>query len=259
MLKTDGVAVLGHAFEPGMIAHARDRLLRIAENERRNGTAVMEDGASASGRLDPGPNQRVTGLVDKDPVFRDLATSPVLTDMAGRLFAENYGYPDDVVERLELDTVLLSSMSANIAGNGGRPMQLHADQGFVPPSIAIPLVLNVVVPLVDFAESNGATRVAPGSHVTDPTEMFVDPPDTHAVEAEVGSVIFLDGRTVHGTGANQTDSSRPALLINYCPPWVRPFEHRPVATSDGREVRSAADRRLAELRGGRRWFVFGVG
>ena len=257
-LRSLGVAVLDDAVSSETVALARDRLDHIARQEQATGAAIMDDGTSASGRLRPGPNQRVVSLVDKDVIFRDLVATPVFSELAGRLFAESYHYPAEVVASLELDSTLLSSATANIASPGGEEMALHADQGFVPPKVDIPLILNVVLPLVDFTAENGATRVAPGSHLADPRQLFAQPPATTPVLAGAGQAILIDGRTWHGTGANRSGRSRPALLINYCRPWVRPFE-TPTTDAVHRFSRSTSpsDRRLAELQGLRRWFVYG--
>ena len=44
-------------------------------------------------------------------------------------------------------------------------------------------------------------------------------------------MILFDGRTWHRTGANTTDKSRPVVLVNYCRPWVRPFDDNIAKTS----------------------------
>ena len=257
-LRSSGVAILTGVFGTDEIERARRRLDEIAAAERIAGVALHDDGRSASGELSSGANQRVLSLITKDPIFRQMATAPALVEAARRLFAASYPYPPEVVERLQLDAVLVSSVSANIARTGGHEMELHTDQGFVPPTIGIPLILNAVVPLVDFTVGNGATRVAPGSHVLDARQLVAHPPTARPVEAPAGAALLIDGRTWHGTGANRTPHPRPAVLVNYCPPWMRPFEdHDRRTVTDLAGSDAPHDRHLSELLGLRRWFVYG--
>lgn len=254
-LRDHGVAVLRDLVDGAGLAALRDRLERVAGDERRAGTALLEDGAVADGRYRPGPNQRVMSLLGKGEEFVRLAAHPLLVQVARRTFGASYGHPDRVVEEHGLDRVQLSSMTANIANPGGSTMQVHADQGFVPASTPYPILLNAVVPLVDFARENGATTVAPGSHLEDPTRLSIDPPSTQPVEAPAGSAILIDGRTWHGTGANRTSSPRPALLLTYCPPWVRPFSAHAIELAP--DVLAAATDEVVELLGFEPWFVHG--
>lgn len=254
-LATTGVAVLRDVLTAAEVARARSRLAEIAQHERQAGHAVLEDGSAADGSYRPGVNQRIDSLVVKDDCFAAIAAHPVLLRMARSVFAGTYPYPDTILHQYGFDRATLSSMTANIANPGGQAMTLHTDQGFVPPSTPFPILLNAVLPLVDFTADNGATRVAPGSHLTDPTEVYANPPTAQPVEAPAGSAVLIDGRTSHGTGQNRTDGSRPAILLNYCPPWVRPF------TNHGLEVDQhlleAASAELLEVLGYQRWLVFG--
>jgi len=50
-------------------------------------------------------------------------------------------------------------------------------------------------------------------------------------------------------GANRTDEPRPALLVNYCPPWVRPFSNHLLELDPQKP--------LLDLLGCRRWFIYG--
>lgn len=249
-LEEHGVAVLKAALDDHAVFSARSLLEHLATQEREAGHAITEDGSSASGVYKPGPNQRVAHLLGKRAEFNRIAAHPVVLAIARRVFASSYGYPADVVDELDLNSILLSSVSANIANAGGSEMTLHTDQGFVPPQLPFPVVLNVIWPLVDFTEANGATNIAPGSHLVDPTQYFAEPPSTVPLVTEAGNAVFIDGRTWHGTGTNHSNASRPAILANYCPPWVRPFDSS-LSTLDPTGAVSG------ELLGRNRWFVYG--
>lgn len=249
-LHEHGVAIVKSALDDQAVRAARSLLEELATEEREAGHAIKEDGTSASGIYKPGPNQRVADLLGKRTGFDRFATHPVVLAIARRIFAASYGYPDDVVDELDLDSILLSSLSANIANAGGLAMTLHTDQGFVPPQLPFPVILNVIWPLVDFTETNGATNIAPGSHLVDPTQYFPEPPPTKPLATKAGNAVLIDGRTWHGTGTNQSNASRPAILANYCPPWVRPFDTSLTMLEPTGEISD-------ELLGRRRWFVYG--
>ncbi|MDY7105511.1 MAG: phytanoyl-CoA dioxygenase family protein [Actinomycetota bacterium] len=254
-LSVAGVAVLAGALPDERVAEAREHLDAVAEAERRAGTAILEDGSSSDGQYRSGANQRVVALLAKGEVFRRLAVDRAVVEIIRRAFGGTYGYPDEVVETYGLDRVLVSSVTANIARRGGREMGLHADQGFVPATTPYPVIVNAVWPLVDFTADNGATRVAPGSHLQDQVALTTQPPATIAVEAPAGSVVLVDGRTWHGTGANRTSRPRPAILATYCRPWVRTFANHALELDP--QVLVDAPDELLDLVGYRPWLTFG--
>ena len=241
-LERTGIAIVQDAIDGSVVVTALSRLNQLASDERERGTAFLEDGAAADGNYAPGPNQRVLSLLEKGSIFAELACHDVPTSLTRQVFARSYGYPDDVVQRLGFDEFRLSSATANIANRGGVPMTLHADQGFIPPT-DYPIIVNALWPLVDIDHSNGATEVVPGSHLANPLAMSSSPPRPQPIAATAGSVVLIDGRTWHRTGANKTDHSRPVVLVNYCRPWVRPFDDDIVAIS-------------RDLLPSRPWFVY---
>lgn len=222
-LARTGLAIVQDALSETLAEEALEQLNRIAADERHRGSALLEDGSSADGRYAPGPNQRVLALLEKAAVFADLACHRAPLTLARRAFGESYGYPQDVVDHFGFADLRLSSATANIANCGGVPMELHADQGFVP-NTDYPIVINALWPLVDMDADNGATEVVPGSHRCDAATMLATPPAPIPISATAGTLVVIDGRTWHRTGANTTSRPRPVVLINYCRPWVRPFD-----------------------------------
>ena len=100
---------------------------------------------------------------------------------------------------------LLSNIDANIAGPGGNPMFLHADQSFAPPPWPPwPMVANAMWMLDDFTDENGATRV-------------VNDFETIGVTADLEPTInVLLGRLYEGLGRNEDalSSYRSAAISN---------------------------------------------
>ncbi|HEV7721705.1 MAG TPA: phytanoyl-CoA dioxygenase family protein [Iamia sp.] len=208
-LRTTGIGLLAGACDAGRTARLRTALVEAAAAERAAGTATEYHGNSC---------QRVYRLPALDPVFVAAAADPTVLDAARAVLG-----PD----------VLLSNLSANIVGAGGRHMAVHSDQGFLPTPWTEPWGLQVIWPLDDFTEANGATRVVPGSHrVQGPPERAVRPDESVAIECPAGTLILLDGRLWHGTGAHRgaptpPEGRRHALLGFYTKPWLRTQEAWP--------------------------------
>ncbi len=195
-----GYAVVLDAMSPATVATLRARVIEQAAGEDARGVG-FHDGKA---------NQRIWMLPNKGRVFRDLMLDPLVETMMGRLLGKDF---------------LLSSLTANIARPGGVPMYLHADQGYVDFWTPRPLVANIAWMLDDFTDANGGTRLVPGSH-RDPERRDYDPGETIAAEGPAGAALIFDGRLIHGTGANRTESQhRHAILSNHCRPFVRQQEN----------------------------------
>lgn len=176
------------------------RLTEVAAQEREDGTAFLYDGG----------NQRVFSLLNKGEEFEHCVQEPSVLAVMEEVLGFNF---------------LLSSTHANIAGPGGSPMNVHADQTFArPPWPPYALVANSMWMLDDFTAENGATRVVPGSH------LLGRQPDYDRGEGDVetvpvcgpaGSVMIFDGRLWHQTGANVTGRARHGILNYYCRGYVR--------------------------------------
>jgi ectoine hydroxylase-related dioxygenase (phytanoyl-CoA dioxygenase family) len=202
-LAEHGYCLVEGALPPERVAEVRGRLVELAAQERRDGTDyVYEDGC----------NQRIWTLLNKGDVFVDLALDPTVSELIIELLG--YGY-------------LLSNIDANIAGPGGKPMFLHADQSFVPPPWPpYALVANAMWMLDDFRADNGATRIVPGSHRKGegPMPTIADTASVPVV-APAGTVMVFDGRLWHQTGANVTQGElRHGILAYYCRPFMRTQE-----------------------------------
>jgi len=192
-----GYCLIENALAPERVNALRTRIIELAEAEVADGTHyVYEDGC----------NQRVWSLPNKDDMFIDLVFDPTVTELMNHVLG--FGW-------------LLSNLDANIAGPGGKPMFLHADQSFAPPPWPYPVVANAMWMLDDFTTENGATRVKPGSHLKGEGPMpTLEDTLTTAVTGPAGTVMVFDGRLWHQTGANTTENERRHGILEYC---CRPF------------------------------------
>ncbi|HEX5263370.1 MAG TPA: phytanoyl-CoA dioxygenase family protein [Phenylobacterium sp.] len=230
--------VLGAA-DPGEIELAARRLADQAAAEVKLGVAFHDDGLTL--QANPrAPNQRVWNLINKGEVFRRLALNEVARGLVARLLG-----PD----------ALLFSMTANIACKGGKAQALHGDQVFAPAETPYPLVANCLWMLDAFTPDNGATRVAPGTHMARRWPSWNESVETFPAIGPKGALMVWDGRLWHGTGANRTEAPRRGLLAAYCAPFVRQQENATLSTSPG-TLKDCSDELLALL-GFRSWAGMG--
>ncbi|MEI9997528.1 MAG: phytanoyl-CoA dioxygenase family protein [Rhizomicrobium sp.] len=222
-----GYGILLGALDADLLARLKQRVAEQAAAEREAGVAYyfgddLTGMPATRGGPDPAPNQRLSNLLNKGRVFRELLHHPAIAE---------------VVLPMMGGRTLLSSLSAMIMKRGGVAQVLHSDQQFVPFRTPLPMVGNVVWMLVDFTRDNGATRVVPGSHLWEPPSIRIEK-DAAGVanlvqsevepviaEAPAGSALIFDGRLWHGAGANRTDVPRPALFSYYCQPYIRQQEN----------------------------------
>jgi len=199
-----GYCLLQNVLPSEQVAAIRARVVDLAAAEVADGTDyVYEEGC----------NQRVWTLLNKGDEFIDLALDPTITELMNELLG--FGF-------------LLSNIDANIAGPGGKPMFLHADQSFAPPPWpSWPMVANAMWMLDDFTAENGATRVRPGSHLKGEGPVpTLDDTLTTPVTGPAGTVMVFDGRLWHQTGANVTAAERRhGILAYYCRPFMRQQEN----------------------------------
>jgi ectoine hydroxylase-related dioxygenase (phytanoyl-CoA dioxygenase family) len=87
-----------------------------------------------------------------------------------------------------------------------------------------------VLALVDFTADNGATRVAPGSHLWG-RDRVAEPDELVPAEMPAGSAVIYLGSTIHGGGANTTDDvTRQGMHVSYCLGWLHTEENQYLAT-----------------------------
>ncbi len=197
-LAKDGVCVVPNVLSRAQAADMRRSLTETAELYRQNG------GETFLPYLDPNDrNIRVFNLIGLHADFRALILHPTALALVTDLLGDGY---------------MVSNFTANIALPGSASMALHADQALVAPSPWLePWAINIIWCLDDANETNGATRYIPGSHLWKTLDDLPDDPMalTQAFEAPAGSIVAMDGRTWHTSGANVTKDKERALLFGY--------------------------------------------
>ncbi len=175
--------------------------------------------------------RRVYALFAKTRVLDALATHPYVLETLDRV----------------LGPAQLSAPTAIEIGPGEHAQPLHPDDAIYPiPRPHAELVVNVMWPLDDFTEANGATRVVRGSHrwIDERPDATTEPV---AVTMPAGSAMLYVGSLWHGGGANSTAHPRAGVVLHYAVSWIRPVENHVLAVD--RTVVQGLPERLQELLG----------
>jgi ectoine hydroxylase-related dioxygenase (phytanoyl-CoA dioxygenase family) len=174
--------------------------------------------------------ERGLGVVPSDNSFEGRNTVRVYNLLAyGELFE---AVPVDaavlpIVEGVLDSGCLVSSLSSIAIGPGEIAQPIHADDQVIPLARPhVPTVCNTMWALTDFTAANGATRIIPGSHTRDHGPDYGSPYDSIPAVMDRGSVLVWHGSLWHGGGANETDTRRYGIAMNYCAGWIRQQENQ---------------------------------
>jgi len=197
-LRDDGIAVVPAVLTADEVDTIKEALGAAVERAVAKGQPLYRDGVDPNDR-----NVRVLELIGVAPVFEQLVVHPVAQALVAAVLGEH---------------ALLSSFSANIAYPGSGSMGLHSDlMAVLPEPWLAPYGVNVLFYLHDTDEDNGATRYLPGSHhfTTGAEASDADLARTVPIEAPAGSMIAVDGRVWHTSGANRSATRDRAVLISF--------------------------------------------
>lgn len=149
---------------------------------------------------------RLANLVNKGEAFDELYTQPKLLAAVTHVLGKN---------------VQLSSLNYRAAIPGKGLQKLHVDWK-EPVASGEFKVCNSIWLLDDFTETNGATRVVPGSHLLGrvPDDEMEDPEATHPdqilIKAPAGTVVVFNSHIWHGGTVNTTNLPRRSIHSYFC-------------------------------------------
>lgn len=175
---------------------------QIAQLTKRLDELIAIEGAEAGKEVHQEVGTtRLSDLVNKDPLFEVCFTNPRVLAAISYVLGGN---------------LKLSSLNFRAALPGFGLQGLHADwSGAVAPGDYY--VCNSIWLLDDFTESNGATRIVPGSQRSGKAPRDVNPDPTQPFEGEIlltapaGTVVIFNSHTWHGGTLNSTDKPRRAM------------------------------------------------
>ena len=218
-----GYCLVEDALSQEQLHTMRTRVVEQAEGERLAGIAHFLN-ASRDQVWDKDITQFVDCLVNKGDCFRGFIEHDPEFIQAGPL-----------IEQLVHETVgedfIIHSCLCIIARKGGRPQSLHQDKGFK--LNEAPLLTTHLLYLEDVSYLNGSTLVIPRSAKIIYESGYQKPvgnlPPPINLEAKAGTLVLMDGYTLHGTGINQTDHPRHMVVMSCIPPWQRTQELHPIS------------------------------
>ena len=128
----------------------------------------------------------------------------------------------EIVKEYCGDVLLGASVACQIHP-GETEQAFHFDDGIYPlPSDFHDVNIGVIWALDDFTIDNGATVVIPNSHKKRDMKNPEKFDQTEIIVMPKGSALIYSGSLWHAGGANQSDSTRLAIILQYVESWLRP-------------------------------------
>ncbi|MEM7093289.1 MAG: phytanoyl-CoA dioxygenase family protein [Actinomycetota bacterium] len=155
-----------------------------------------------------GHQTRRTGApLPRSATFRSIALHPAVIAAGDHVLGHATTWRYSAAEYIEI-------------GPAETPQRLHRDAWkYDMVDFGFEVELNGMWAITDFTESNGATRLVPGSHRW-PHDARPSPADTVAGEMTKGSLLLYTGLLFHGGGANATDGWRRGLSLQHAVGWL---------------------------------------
>lgn len=184
--------------------------------------------------------RRTGGLLGRSRASAELVAHPLVLEVVdGVLWERKTSFQLHLTQAITIEP--------------GAPAQfLHRDQWCFdffefPPDVQVEVA--TIWALTDFTETNGSTRVVPGSHEWEPVTpaQLADGVETVPTVMPRGSVVLYTGRTVHGGGANVGDTPRTGVNVDYVLGWLRQEENQYLSVP--REVVRTLPERVQRLMG----------
>ena len=206
-----GYCKIRDALSPEQVRIIRQRVLEQAEGERL---------ACISQKTPSGQN--INCCVNKGQCFEGLIEQHTDIVQGGPLIEQL------ITEALGAGWIC-SSLIAAISVKGGVPQALHQDQDNNLDSHS-PMSINILTAISDVDEVNGGTLVIPGSHLVVSEALRNHKPvgklpPAINIDAKGGAMIITDGRLLHGTGVNHTETPRIVMLSSMLKPFLRQQEN----------------------------------
>lgn len=158
---------------------------------------------------------RIDGLPAKSETFVEVMQLPLLCGVADHfLLPHCHDYLFNTGQLIEI-------------GPGEAAQWLHRDEDVWRhlPAPKPHVEIEAMFALSDFTAENGATRVAPGSHLW-PADREATPAELTQAEMKAGSALFYLGSALHGGGANRTENERRrGMFLGYVLGWLRTEEN----------------------------------
>ncbi len=214
-----------------------DNLASVDQLDRLDAESRSYIEASAVGRdtYDGVLTRRTGALIARCPTARELVMDPLVVATTRRF--------------LRHATTIQLHLTQIISIEPGETQQKpHRDQmafDFYPFPPDYHVQCNTMWALSDFTAQNGATHIFPRSSAVSDADAARMP----SLQAEMtrGSVLFYDGKVLHGGGANHSAGVRRGVNITYSVGWVRQEENQFLSCAP--ELAATLDDELLKMMG----------
>ena len=253
VLAQDGGVIVHNMLSPQVVANLLNELAPQSETSQVGPKSDNENVNHFWGQQ----TKRFTRLAQRSQTFADeVLVHPILTGVADELLKPYCA------------SYWMNTGQMMIVMPGGAPQYMHRDSDDWPamcsPS-APPCQISCMFALSDFTAENGATRVAPGSHLwSDYSRQATDDEITQAVMPAGSGMIYL-GKTLHSAGANKTENEpRFGMHLSYVLGWLTPEEAGCLGVTEDRAKTFTKQQQqllgyrcydASDLNGGRLWTV----
>ena len=253
VLAQDGGVIVHNMLSPQVVANLLSELAPQSETSQVGPKSSNENVNHFWGQQ----TKRFTRLAQRSQTFADeVLVHPTLTGVADELLKPYCA------------SYWMNTGQMMIVMPGGAPQYMHRDSDDWPamcsPSTP-PCQISCMFALSDFTAENGATRVAPGSHLwSDYSRQAADDEITQAVMPAGSGMIYL-GKTLHSAGANKTESeARFGMHLSYVLGWLTPEEAGCLGVTEDRAKTFTKQQQqllgyrcydASDLNGGRLWTV----
>jgi len=253
VLAQDGGVIVHNMLSPQVVANLLSELAPQSETSQVGPKSSNENVNHFWGQQ----TKRFTRLAQRSQTFADeVLVHPILTGVADELLKPYCA------------SYWMNTGQMMIVMPGGAPQYMHRDSDDWPAMCsptAPPCQISCMFALSDFTTENGATRVAPGSHLwSDYSRQATDDEITQAVMPAGSGMIYL-GKTLHSAGANKTESeARFGMHLSYVLGWLTPEEAGCLGVTEDRAKTFTKQQQqllgyrcydASDLNGGRLWTV----
>ena len=253
VLAQDGGVIVHNMLSPQVVANLLSELAPQSETSQVGPKSDNKNVNHFWGQQ----TKRFTRLAQRSQTFADeVLVHPILTGVADELLKPYCA------------SYWMNTGQMMIVMPGGAPQYMHRDSDDWPAMCsptAPPCQISCMFALSDFTAENGATRVAPGSHLwSDYSRQATDDEITQAVMPAGSGMIYL-GKTLHSAGANKTENEpRFGMHLSYVLGWLTPEEAGCLGVTEDRAKTFTKQQQqllgyrcydASDLNGGRLWTV----
>jgi ectoine hydroxylase-related dioxygenase (phytanoyl-CoA dioxygenase family) len=204
LIKRDGACIVENAMSSKLLSTIRSELEPfITDTEMGRDDFTGEQ------------TQRTGALVARSPACCEAVINENIL-MLAREFLKPYSRK-----------LILNTTQAITINPGEGEQALHRDRFAWGKNIPkeIETQLSTIWALTEFSNTNGATRLVPGSHLWDWNRQAT-PDEICQAEMAPGSVLIFTGSVIHSGGPNNSSHRRIGLNITYCLGWLRQEENQ---------------------------------